>query len=486
MRAFAVRALETVEPRPRRDRALAAAACIALGVLISTGCVDPTIQGADLHPVGELLSAERPLAALPLGSGRVLVDTSEGLFVLERGSATPTRVGESGELGELRAFAAVDGSTLVAGSEGVALVSREGMFAAPLATVLGETERVVSLCSVPRRGHPADLWVSTDVGTYLYRDLALRPVTIEGRDLSSARLASGGDGRAWIATADALIAIDARAEEEVEATAITGLGAINGLASDDQGRAWLSSDTGLVAIATNLELTRLSLGASATGVRASGVGPDVWIETEGGLFHGERNTLRRVIGLGDATLAGAGADGQLLVTSARGVELFRSRRDVALEGLSSERVVETTTVEVIAETPERASFSASIDRVSIEMSGSSLTLDPNMLDLGQHTLEVRVSWDDGTLQVLRRVEFEVASSVTWSDHIRPLYDAQCADCHGAAGPSPTRLDSMESWEMRIDRILENVREGRMPLGRPALSPASVDLIEIWSRSGFAE
>lgn len=483
MRASAVRALSTLSAPLRRGRA--ATACASLLAIIATGCVDPTIEGADLHPVGELLSAERPSAALPLASGRVLIDTSEGLFVLERGGATPTRVGESGELGELRAFAAVDGSTLVAGSEGVALVSREGMFAAPLATVLGETETVTALCSVPRRGHPADLWVSTDVGTYLYRDLALRPVSIEGRDLSSARLASGGEGRAWIATADALIAIDARGET-IQATAITGLGAINGLASDDQGRAWLTSDTGLVAIATNLDLTRLSLAATPTGVRASGVGPDVWIETESGLYHGERNTLRRVVGLDDSTLAGAGADGQLLVTSARGLELFRSRRDVMLEGLPSDRLVETTTVEVLAETPERASFSASVDRVPIEMSGSSLTLDPSVLDLGEHTLEVRVTWDDGTLQVQRRVDFEVASSVTWTDHIRPLYDAECADCHGAAGPSPTRLDSLDAWEMRIDRILENVREGRMPLGRPALSPASVDLIETWSRSGFAE
>jgi hypothetical protein len=150
-----------------------------------------------------------------------------------------------------------------------------------------------------------------------------------------------------------------------------------------------------------------------------------------------------------------------------------------------QRIVEDLQVTIGGDT-EGGAFGAWIDERELTMNGTGVALDVTQLGQGPHVLRIRGEYMDGTLPVTRSISFVVAADVTWSRDIVPIYDTQCGACHGAAGPSPTRLDAASDWRTIWPRILDNVRTGRMPLGRPALAPRELALLEAWANSGFPE
>jgi hypothetical protein len=115
-------------------------------------------------------------------------------------------------------------------------------------------------------------------------------------------------------------------------------------------------------------------------------------------------------------------------------------------------------------------------------------LEPAALGDGPHSLEVRVEHDDETPAVVVRVDFAVRVDVPpgWDADIRPIFSAECALCHGSGG-SARDLGAKRDWVEQVDAILENVRQGRMPLPpNPPLNPESVGLIEAWRAAGFPD
>nr|MDQ3031637.1 cytochrome c [Myxococcota bacterium] len=336
-------------------------------------------------------------------------------------------------------------------------------------------------------GHDSDLWVATSAGLRLFRDGALSPVELAERDLSGALIAPAGAGAIWLVAEGSLLRVTIDAAGALGATSYERPGGITSITSDARGVPWMIAGGALHALETDGTLLRFEIPETLVAARASGAGPDVWVEGETGAWHAMGRVARPVHGMGDAAAPLAGLDGDAFVLGNGGVDRFRARHRVALEGITEgARIAHRVDAQIVLDVEEGAQILARIDRNPVELDGTTVPIDPATIGVGDHRLDVIVSWSDGTLPTTTTRRFVVAPAVTWTEHVRPIYVEQCADCHGAAGPSPTRLDAREDWQMHIERILDNVETGRMPLGRPALSADAIALIRTWSATGFPE
>jgi|TARA_B110000046_G_scaffold20079_1_gene19066 hypothetical protein len=95
--------------------------------------------------------------------------------------------------------------------------------------------------------------------------------------------------------------------------------------------------------------------------------------------------------------------------------------------------------------------------------------------------------------LIEKLEPEIV--ITYTEHIKPIYDNNCLNCHsnppinGAGMPFTTLSELRNSIENtdHIDRINRQPGEGGfMPLGGARLPQASIDLIMQWQSEGFAE
>jgi mono/diheme cytochrome c family protein len=92
-------------------------------------------------------------------------------------------------------------------------------------------------------------------------------------------------------------------------------------------------------------------------------------------------------------------------------------------------------------------------------------------------------------------QIEPEDVITYTEHIKPIYDNNCINCHsnpainGASMPFTTLSELRNSIENtdHIDRINRQPGEGGfMPLGGTRLPQVSIDLIVQWQTEGFAE
>lgn len=481
----------------RRTRA-ASAVALASSLAALAGCAPGTGIEAPLTPLSTRVYEGAASAIVPLADGRVLVDDADGLWVLSGPGVPSARVGEPAELGDVIAWTAIDpgspsSATLIAGSDAVVLVRGSTLAAAPLAAALDEGETVVALAATPRAGREADLWVSTSRGLRIFRDETLASITLDGTDLGGAAIAPAGAGAIWAVAEGALLRVAVDGAGAVSATSYAQPIDVTALASDARGVPWVIAGGLLHALEPDGTLLRFELGDALVAVRASGVGPDVWVEAESGAWHAMGRVARPVRGMPEPSSPLPGPDGDAFVRSADGVDRFRARHRVSLEGLAEgARIVERLEAHVAiapgdgGEPTPYASVTARLDRAPIAVDGATIAIDPAEIAVGDHRLDVSVTFDDGTLPVALARRFSIAPAVTWTEHVRPIYVAFCSDCHGPAGPSPTRLDAREAWQTSFDRILDNVTTGRMPLGRPPLSEDAIALIRTWSTTGFPE
>ena len=92
-------------------------------------------------------------------------------------------------------------------------------------------------------------------------------------------------------------------------------------------------------------------------------------------------------------------------------------------------------------------------------------------------------------------QLDPAVVITYTEHIKPIYDTNCLNCHsnppinGAGMPLTTLNELQNSIENtdHIDRISRQSGEGGfMPLGGARLPQTSIDLIKQWQSEGFVE
>ncbi|MFO0681737.1 MAG: c-type cytochrome [Sandaracinus sp.] len=444
-------------------------------------------MGAPLTPERTVMSAARATLAVPLGEGQVLVDDGTSLALVGDTLAEPVPVGASGEIGALIATAPYDGATLIAGEGGLFVIRDGRLFRAPVEMGLAAGETVTALASASAGGSVSDLWIASDRALYRYAGATLTPVTIADVPLAGARLADAGQGAVWVATDEHVLRIASAASgTTLEATVLGAPGGAESIAVDADGTLWLVSAQVLYAWHADRHLVRVDLPSAPRAVIATLDARDVWIPTVSGAFHAIDGVLRSVEGFTGTALGSSG--GALFVAPGTGVDRLRARHPIVVEGLvDGQELNESTDVHLVLAASAHASApTLTLDGAPVMATGATLTLDPTTLAAGGHVLEVRVRYDDGTLEATRRVSFSSRAVVTWTGDIQPLYVAQCARCHGPSGPSPTRLDTRADWMSRSASVLDNVRTGRMPLGGPMLPEGDIARIALWVENGFPE
>ena len=471
-----------------------ASAILAI-VTLPIACGPSYGVGSPLTVTTDTLVSSRVELAVPLADGSLLVDDGASLSIV-RTSGEPLAIGLPGEIGTLRAYAVLDGTTLVAGSAGTFVVQTgagAGLFRAPIESVIAD-EAIVALAATPREGSPSDLWVATDVRLYLFRDETLTEVAVREVPLGGAQLAGLGAGAVWAATSAHLVRL------EVEPLTVTLSAAVlarpegaSSVAVDADGVLWMITDGQVASLRRDLHYDLYGLPFAPVRLFASSDADDVWFEVEGGgFYHQLHRVFRPVEGVSLESALG-GPEGTLYARSASSVLRVRARHPLALEGLHDGPILEATRIELRLPSLEHVTaIRARAGTVVLEVLPAvaadppAIILEPGPIPVGTHTLVIEADYDDGTLTASLRASIEIATDATWSADILPLYEAHCADCHGERGPSPTRLDAREAWMRLSTRIIDNVLTGRMPLGRAALPSSETALIQAWASGGFAE
>jgi hypothetical protein len=480
--------------RPRPGHGARIVIAIATVILL-LACEPGFGVGEPLTPVTEALTDGAVTLAVPLADGSLLIDDGTSLLIAAEG-AELAPIGETGEVGELLAFAQLDGTTLIAGSEGTFVVqtgSGAGIFRAPIEDALPAGAAIHALAATPRPEAESDLWVVTDGGLYVFRDEALTEVRLEGIPLGGAQIAPLGPGALWAATSEAVVQV--RIELDARTLSALRLGQPEGarsIAVDADGTLWLVDGEQIASLRRDLLLTRYALPFVPTRVLASEDALDVWLESDDGLHHQIDRVFRAVEGAAFTDVL-AGPGGTLYARTATGVVLVRARHAISVDGLHDGPILEATRVEVLLPDVGRVTavraFAGDVELEVAAPTGTApaaFVIEPGPVPVGRHELVVEADYDDGSLTASFRAPIEIATDATWANDIEPIYLTYCSDCHGERGPSPTRLDTREAWMSLSDRIIDNVQDGRMPLGRPMLPASDIALIQAWASGGFEE
>jgi len=265
---------------------------------------------------------------------------------------------------------------------------------------------------------------------------------------------------------------------------------VTSMATDGLGDLWLVADESLYRLTSERDLERFVLPVTPSRVEASEIGPDLWVEGEGGLWHLADDLLRFVeITLAEESTLRAEGDGTILVAGGTGLSRYRARRSLELGGITDgSRITGTTQVAIMPEAGDVANVRAYLDGESIRVLEEplALELEPLRIGEGSHRLRVEVEYMDGTLPAFLEYTLVVGQNVTWSNDVLPIMEQHCARCHGSEESASTRLDTRQTWIDNADSIIYNVREGRMPLDDQPLLASEVDLVLAWKASGFPE
>jgi hypothetical protein len=102
---------------------------------------------------------------------------------------------------------------------------------------------------------------------------------------------------------------------------------------------------------------------------------------------------------------------------------------------------------------------------------------------GMHTLSAVARFEDGS-EARRVVAFDYQpaspAALSWSQDVRPIHQARCAQCHENGPGRP--LNTYELWRGSLELVVSAVRDRRMPADGP-LDPQQISLIQRWAASG---
>ncbi len=98
-------------------------------------------------------------------------------------------------------------------------------------------------------------------------------------------------------------------------------------------------------------------------------------------------------------------------------------------------------------------------------------------------LEILTRWQAAGFPETMDDVVEPIPETSFEAEVKPLFEAHCANCHGAEGGA-RNLESASAWEDDIDNIISTLEDGVMPLGADPLPASDVDLLKAWRDGGF--
>ena len=121
------------------------------------------------------------------------------------------------------------------------------------------------------------------------------------------------------------------------------------------------------------------------------------------------------------------------------------------------------------------------ERLEVATEPFRVTLDPDGRVSGEHALRVLSALGDREGVHAESVWVGELPAVTWTE-VEEIHDRSCAECHN--GQTHTILDSRDAWRLNIDRIIEVVSSGEMPLGANPIPDEDVVSVRAWKWGGF--
>ncbi len=455
-----------------------------------------SVETGSVRPAEAEVFAAASSTLVPLPDGRLVLEMDARLIAIAPGDPTsePIVIGPATDVGEVHAVVPTQGAVLVLASGGTFLLRGEAWVPTDLGMAFdGPIVDAVRLPSPTGIGL-GDLWVATATSLYRIVDDEAQELALD-EDLSDVELAIAPrpEGPAlWVKLPDRVLEVW-RDRSGVVRTARLGLetapSAIGGSAAPTGGSTtgWLVIDGGLFSIGADRVL--VDRGVRVDRLLTSPLADEVWALGPDGprLFaDGARLEVEGAALPDDAPVALA-ADGSLFVSDGAAVRRVSPRRQVTVGGAPDGSLLVRPQVFPVAAEGSPL-IEAQIDGAAVELLTEPLRveLDPAELGEGSHTLEIRVTYDDGTLPVLERRTFEVVTNATWADDIQPIYDTYCGQCHGPEGPANTRLDAPGDWQEIFEVVVANVEDGRMPLNNDPLTQREIAIIQAWEVGGFAQ
>jgi hypothetical protein len=444
----------------------------------------------------ELLLAQPPAFVSPGEHLKLYLETADGLVVLDPLASEPLLL--SAEAGTIAGLAELPGGELlISGSEGLFLATEGGFISSPLNEALPDLSP--SALYARGDGDDLDLWIVSPEQLLLWRSGSvydLQPAGLAGGALEVTWGSLAGDQALWVGAGDSLYAL---VEEEGSFMAYprTGDFAVSGLAVDAYGTLWAASDGDLWGRWPDSTEDVLELPFTTLDVAASADSGETWIATDDGLWLHDAGIFRPVDGAPPGALLGVDPVGRALIAGEDGLSRLSAGRPLLFLGVTDgTELADLSTLHLLPTITESfVGLTALLDGEPVtldEDSGWSLQLDPDLLSDGAHELQASADYGDDE-PVTASLFFSVGEFIppTWSAHIEPLFQLECALCHQATAGATSAggghpIDTLAAWQTEIDGILEAVIDEQMPLNRPPLDDDQVGLIEDWRAGGFLE
>ena len=321
-------------------------------------------------------------------------------------------------------------------------------------------------------------------------ELRLDGAAITSEAVTGARL--GGAAVAWVIQEDVLVALDSAG---VVLEGFTPGARIDGVAADRTGAVWCTSEGWLFVREGTDDWAQVQLDGPAWRLLAHPTGEGVWVESDGQWFFvgPDERVIVQADRMGPDTALYPDSLGRIGLVDADGLHRLTIRRPVEVLGPPEGTWIEwSTEVGVLPTAADEVTgltlslWDADNTEVPLELDDQgTAVLDPLGLRFGGWTLRANATYEglpDGTGEL--NVNLSAAGGATWSEHILPIYEADCSVCH--AGGTETVLDSPEAWEASIGLILDKVITGEMPLGGTPLTDEEIALIQAWEAGGFQQ
>jgi cytochrome c5 len=403
-------------------------------------------------------------------------------------------------VGAVRAALALDGALGASLGPGGALVATDaGLFA--LTTTSGAPQLVVSplgaslppVVDLARVGDT--LWLATTTGLFRYDAVRFDEVRPAGQPVIDADLAGPVfvDGAAVVVAASTrgLFAIESSPALRVLDLGVDDVGAVT---ADVDGGLWVTTAGRLWQRRASGDWGEWLSFDDVVAVAAAPRTSDVWLIVGDALVHARDGVFR---GAGRAPLRlAASTNGAALVVRDDGLRRLREGRALNVDPLREAEVIVNPTLVSARALPRHlaATLVVSLDDVALGLATTAeatFTLDPTTLAPGLHRLTTTATYPDGDVRVVER-DFYAQTAVfpTWTNDVRPVFDAVCSACHTPAGGARL-LDSSARWRAEIDAILRALEPdpetgfAAMPLGDP-LSDDERRRIRLWAATGMQE